>query len=351
VQSAATVGSNSQSVAAAASEALANAQSVASAAEELSASISSIGTQVSSAGHATEHAVDVSNTAQKTIGLLSESVGRIGEFAKLINDIASQTNLLALNATIEAARAGDAGKGFAVVANEVKNLANQTAKATGEISAQIAEIQATTEQAVENVGDITRAIFEVQHVSVAVTGAMEQQRAATLEIARNVSRTTDAAEEVARRIAEVSAEASQTGDRAAQVGGISAEVADGIDELRRVLVKAVRTATDEVNRRLIPRYRISRTATVTFGGQSHNVTIDNVSEGGLAASGLPATIPTGSRVEIAIPGISVPLAASVLITERGDLHGKFELTPHSIEAWRQEHTRLTAGLQAMQTAA
>ncbi|TAN69656.1 MAG: methyl-accepting chemotaxis protein, partial [Magnetospirillum sp.] len=129
-QSAAAVGTNSQSVAAAASQALANAQTVAAAAEELSASIREIAGQVGTASRVTGGAVAASTRAQHTIGQLSQTVGRIGEVAKLINDIASQTNLLALNATIEAARAGEAGKGFAVVANEVKTLANQTAKAT-----------------------------------------------------------------------------------------------------------------------------------------------------------------------------------------------------------------------------
>ncbi len=350
-QSAASVGHNSQSVAAAATQALANAQTVAAAAEELTASIREIAAQVGTATAVTGTAVDSSTRAQQTIAQLSEAVNRIGEVANLIADIASQTNLLALNATIEAARAGDAGKGFAVVAGEVKTLANQTARATEEITAQIAEIRATTLEAVRSVGDITRAIGDVQGVSSAVAAAVEEQGAATQEIARNVAQTSDAAHEVADRIARVSAEAAETGDRAAQVGSVSGEVAGGIDHLREVLVRVVRTATKEVNRRRSPRFRIDRAGTVLAGGQRVPVTVGNVSETGLMASGLPEGIAAGTRVEVSIDGEPDTLAATILVVERGRAHGKFEMVPETSERWRRQCARLTAGLTPMAEAA
>ncbi len=246
VRSATSVDAHSQDVAAAAAQALANAQSVASAAEQLSASINGITHQIGSAGQVAEKAVGASGRAQSTIGQLSSAVDRIGEVAHLINGIAAQTNLLALNATIEAARAGDAGKGFAVVANEVKQLASQTARATEEISRQIAEIQTTTARAVGAVTEIGAAITEVQEMSATVAESVEQQGVATAEIARNVVETTLAAQAVSDRISRVSDEASVTRHSAGHVNELSAKVASGVDQMREVLVQAVNASMDKV---------------------------------------------------------------------------------------------------------
>jgi methyl-accepting chemotaxis protein len=148
---------------------------------------------------------------------LDEAAGRIGQVVALITDIAEQTNLLALNATIEAARAGEAGKGFAVVASEVKNLANQTAKATGEISSQISGIQGATKSSVDAIERIFQAIANVDQISATIAAAVEEQGAATKEIARNIEQAATGTKEVSSNIVGVTQAASETGHVSSQV--------------------------------------------------------------------------------------------------------------------------------------
>jgi methyl-accepting chemotaxis protein len=141
---------------------------------------------------------------------LSDAAQRVGDVVKLINDIASQTNLLALNATIEAARAGEAGKGFAVVATEVKELADQTAKATEEISGQIADMQGVTASAVEAIEDIRNTIAKIREAMTSVSSAVEEQSAATQEISRNTAQAAQGTNEVSHSISNVQNGASKT---------------------------------------------------------------------------------------------------------------------------------------------
>ncbi|MFP1132157.1 methyl-accepting chemotaxis protein [Asticcacaulis sp. W401b] len=178
----------SQSASAATLEATDNVQIVAAASEELAASIADISEKISMSQTVVQDTTRVSAESQAKIDRLAQSSERIGDVVNLIQNIASQTNLLALNATIEAARAGEAGKGFAVVATEVKALADQTSRATQDISAQIAEIQSETRTAVESIKAITGKMDEVQHFTVAISAAVEEQSRATQEIAVNVTR-------------------------------------------------------------------------------------------------------------------------------------------------------------------
>ncbi len=322
-QAARSVSHNSQSVAAAAAQALANAQAVAAASEQLSASIGEIAGQIGSAQAATADAVASSTEAGDTIAALSASVGRIGEVTDLIRAIASQTNLLALNATIEAARAGDAGKGFAVVAGEVKALATQTSRATEDITRQIAEIQAATARAVDAVQHITQAIQGVEAVSAAVAGAIEEQGAATGEIARNVAQTSDAAREVADRIGVVSSEAAITEHQAEEVNTHSAEVAASVAELGQALIRVVRTATGDVDRRSSPRQPADRAIRVRLGGRQLSTRTINLGEGGAELCGLLPGGEPETRVELELSGCPRPLAAIICSLSHGNTHIAF----------------------------
>ena len=204
-------------VAAASEEATTNVQSVASATEELSSSVNEISRQVQELARMASEAVEQARTTNDRVGELSKAAARIGDVVELINTIAGQTNLLALNATIEAARAGEAGRGFAVVASEVKALAEQTAKATGEIGQQITGIQGATQESVGAIKEISGTIERLAEIASAIAAAVEEQGAATQEISRNVQQAAHGTQQVSSNITDVQRGASETGSASAQV--------------------------------------------------------------------------------------------------------------------------------------
>ncbi len=204
-------------VAAASEEASTNVRSVASATEEMASSINEIGRQVQDSARMAGEAVDQARKTNDRVSELSKAAARIGDVVELINTIAGQTNLLALNATIEAARAGEAGRGFAVVASEVKALAEQTAKATGEIGQQITGIQTATQDSVNAIKEIGGTIEKLCEISSTIASAVEEQGAATQEISRNVQQAAHGTQQVSSNITDVQRGASETGSASSQV--------------------------------------------------------------------------------------------------------------------------------------
>ncbi len=318
-ESATRMGQSAGDVAAAAEQVSATSQAVAAATEELSASIGEIARQMTQAADGTRRAAQTGEQANRMIASLSDAVGQIEEVTRLIESIASQTNLLALNATIEAARAGDAGKGFAVVAGEVKSLANQTAKSTQDIARLIGNIRERTDSAVRFVSDVASHVNEIHGASASVASAITQQEATTSEIARNVAQANQAAADVADRIGRVSREAEQTGKRSEHVRGLTMEMTDSIAALKSAIVRVVRSATPESDRRRHPRYPLPEAllnGTLSSGAGSRDVELRDISLGG-ALLVRAEQVPAGEVATLTVEGFGALRVRIVAHTPKG----------------------------------
>ena len=323
-KSAILVEENAQRVAAAAEQSLANAQAVAGASEQLSASIREIAAQVERSKEMVGEAVRAAGDASGTVASLAQAMSAIDDVVQVIAMIASQTNLLALNATIEAARAGDAGKGFAVVAHEVKNLANQTAKQTEDITARITTLKEMAGRVTAAIGDVVQHIHGVEEVAGSVAAAVEEQDAATGEISRNVQQSAQAAGEVTERIGAVAGEAATTGKQAEMVETLLEAMAEQVEELGHVLTKVVRTATPDVDRRANPRFAVqARVKLILPQGERDGDLID-ISANGAHVGGLSG-VPAGQRCTLAVDEVRVP--AIVVESEKGVCRLKMEGKP------------------------
>ncbi|MGD0432600.1 MAG: methyl-accepting chemotaxis protein, partial [Acetobacteraceae bacterium] len=335
-------GASAQSAASGAAHALSNAQSVAKAAELLAGSIRGIGSRVAQSSEVVSRAVTAGAETRATIAHLDQEVERIGAVAVMISEIAAQTNLLALNATIEAARAGDAGKGFAVVASEVKHLAAQTARATEEIGRHIAQVRTATAASVAAVARIEQTITEIDGIAGTIAAAVAEQGEATAEIARNVSETATAANDVTSRITEVSTEAVETNRHAIEVGDNATGLVTAVSALKQGVNRAVRTSTDEVDRRGSIRQLVDLPCRVSVPGHPpFDARVSDISEGGACVRGGPA-LTAGVGGSLGLDEVGFPVPFMVRSRNDDELHVAFALDPAALATFRLFLQRLAA---------
>ena len=300
--------------AAASDTAMSNVDAVANAAEELSSSISEIGQQVAESTRIASSAVEEADRTNERVQGLAEAAAKIGEVVDLIADIADQTNLLALNATIEAARAGDAGKGFAVVASEVKNLANQTGKATEEIGSQITAVQGATQEAVDAIQGIGDTIRKVDEIAATIAAAVEQQSAATAEISRNAKEAAGGTQRAVKTIGEVSDSTEETGQLSMDVEGAASEVRKRVEQLEESLTEIIQTTTGE-NRHEVERHTVNVAVKVSHDGTEETCLLNEISLSGAAIIDRSLKADKGATFRIEVPELGTLDGAVVAITD------------------------------------
>jgi methyl-accepting chemotaxis protein len=270
--------------------------------DEVIAAIDAIAVKVQQGSEIGRTAVERAANSRQTIGALAKAAKDIGDIVGVITAIAEQTNLLALNATIESARAGEAGRGFAVVATEVKTLATQTGKATGEIGAKIAEIQSTTSLAVASIGAIAEAIDDLSMVTNAVAAAMEQQRSATQGFVTNVRGTTNAVSDVAVRMTGIADMVTRSSTNAVEVAHVAADMLRASESVRAEIPEIVRAAL-RADLREYQRFDVDLTASVEIDGATSSARVFDLSAGGARIAAVPH-VAIGADVAVTFGGMS-----------------------------------------------
>ncbi|HEX3708349.1 MAG TPA: methyl-accepting chemotaxis protein [Pseudolabrys sp.] len=269
--------------------------------DQVMQAIAEISELVRRGGGVGHDAVARANAARSTIDALTRAANQIGDIVGVINQIAEQTNLLALNATIEAARAGEAGRGFSVVASEVKTLATQTGKSSGQIGAKVAEIQSTTREVVASLTSVAEAIDQLSGVTASVSTAIEQQRSATESFAASARETSAAASDVASRMAGIVDMVQRSRSTALDVSVVAASMESTSQTLCREIPDIVRNAVTE-DLREFPRYAVNLVARVEHEDLSFDVAVQDISEGGVRIA-TEANLAVGDRLAMTLPGM------------------------------------------------
>jgi len=327
-------------VATEAEESSANAQALSAAAEEMVASIREISQQVNKSSMVTKEAVEISQASERDVKELQQISGEIGQVVQLITDIAEQTNLLALNATIEAARAGEAGKGFAVVASEVKNLANETAKATDEISRKIKAIQSASGQSAESITKIGKIISSIDEYITAIVAAIEEQNSTTEEISRNVSFVSDSALRVSANVQKIQMQSSEVNTSSQVVNDNASDMSKEADVLSRE-VKTFLGAmqnTDMDDNTYEPR-KISVKATAKINGSTWSGNASEISAAYVVVSPV-MNYSAGESLEISLDGINETFRARIAKNENGATTIQFPLDLDHLDRMKGHVLRL-----------